>query len=91
MEASSLRRAKTLKQFIERWLEDSVKPTTRPRSYMSYKHRMRLHILPDLGALQLTAITPKHLQQLYSKLLKSGLSSTTIDSSHMVLHRALKF
>lgn len=80
----------TLAQFIERWLEDSVKPTTRPRSHLSYKDRMRLHILPDLGALQLTAITPQHLQQLYSKLLKSGLSSTTINSSHMVLHRALK-
>src|SRR5579859_4621984 len=74
----------TLAHFIERWLEDSVKPTTRPRSYMSYKARMRLHILPDLGRLELTSLTPQHLQRLYSKLLTSGLSSTTINSSHMV-------
>jgi Phage integrase, N-terminal SAM-like domain len=80
----------TLVRFIERCLEDSVKRTTRPRSYISYRDRMRLHILPDLGRIQLSSLTPQHLQRLYSPLLKTGLSTTTINGSHMVLHHALQ-
>src|SRR6185295_5502276 len=36
----------TLGQFLERWLQDSVKPTNRPRTYETYSEKARLHIVP---------------------------------------------
>ena len=83
-------RGQTLAQFVEEWLESSVKPTTRPRTYLAYRERMRVHILPDLGAKKLGAITPRDLQLLYARKLAAGLSSGTINGCNVVLHRALK-
>lgn len=80
----------TVGQFIERWLEDSVKPTTRPRTYLSYAERARLHLIPSLGKIALSDLSPQHVQALYAAKLKAGLSSSTVNGIHVVLHRALK-
>jgi integrase len=73
-----------------RWLEDSVKPTPRPRSYVVYDAKIRNHVLPELGNVKLTALTPQHLQSLYAHRLAAGYSPTTINLVHTILHRALK-
>src|SRR5689334_3512864 len=44
----------TLKQFLARWLEDSVKPSMRPKTYASYSQIVQLYIAPALGSLQIT-------------------------------------
>jgi integrase len=80
----------TLGQFLDRWLLDTVKPTTRVRTWLSYSERVRLHIAPSLGKLALTSVTPQHLQHLYAAKLAAGLSSSTVNGIHVVLSRALK-
>jgi integrase len=80
----------TLGQFLERWLQDSVKPTTRPRTYETYSQKARLHIVPELGNVPLVSLTPQHLQQLYAKKLEGGLAPATVNLIHVVLHRSLK-
>jgi integrase len=79
----------TLAAFLAEWLESSVRPTTRSRTYQAYAERMRLHVLPTLGSLKLTELTPQHVQKLYAGLLDGGLSSSTVGGVHAVLHRAL--
>ena len=80
----------TLGQFLTRWLEDSVKPSLRPRSYVAYDAKIRNHVLPELGNVPLTSLTPQHLQRLYARRLGAGFSPTTINLVHTILHRALK-
>lgn len=80
----------TLQQFCEEWLQTSVKPTTRPRTYQAYEERLRLHVLPTLGRLKLQELTPQHLQRLYARKLDKGMSSGSLNGIHVVVHRALK-
>jgi integrase len=79
----------TVAQFFERWLADVVKPNLRPRSYSVYEGKTRLHVLPELGRVQMTALTPQHLQRLYAKKLAEGLAPKSVNNLHVVIHRAL--
>ena len=49
----------TVEQFVARWLTDVVALKTRPRTHQSYREIARLHILPTLGAIQLTKLSPQ--------------------------------
>lgn len=81
----------TVAQFFARWLADVVRPNLRPRSYAVYEGKTRLHILPELGRLQMTALAPQHLQRLYAQKLDSGLAPKSVNNLHVVIHRALTY
>ena len=78
----------TVEQFLKQWLED-YKAAIRIRSYERYEELVRLHIIPVLGYHQLQKLTPQHVQAFYTKKLKEGLSSTTVNGLHAMLHKAL--
>ncbi len=48
------------------------------------------HVVPALGNVRLSKITPAHLQGFYRSKLDAGLSPRTVQYLHVVLHRALK-
>jgi integrase len=79
----------TISQYLEHWLEHTVKLTIRPRSHERYEEIVRLHIVPTLGKVKVQALTPQHVQSLQSKKLQEGLSPTTVSAIHGVLHKAL--
>lgn len=79
----------TVEQFLTQWLEDR-KATLRIRSYERYGEQIRLHIIPVLGYHQLQKLSPQHVQAFYTKKLKEGLSSTTVNGLHAMLHKALE-
>ncbi len=76
-------------QFLTRWLEDSVRPTVRPKTYDSYAQLVRLYIGPALGHIQLGKLSPQDIQHLLNKLLKSGLSPRTVQYCHAILRISL--
>ena len=39
----------TVAQFLDRWLEDSVKPSVRPATHQQYFQHVRLYLSPSLG------------------------------------------
>src|SRR5215831_10088024 len=47
-----------LDAFLDRWLEDNVKVSVRPRTYDSYKQLVRLYLKPDLGHIRLSKLSP---------------------------------
>jgi len=67
------------------WLSLQVGPKTRER----YIELLRLHVRPHIGALLLHKLQPVHLAELYGKLLKQGLSPSTIAHVHRVVRKAL--
>lgn len=79
----------TLAAHIERWLDDVIKPSVRPRTTKGYRDIARLHIVPTLGKLKLTQIQPSHVQALYGKLTGAGLSAKSVRNVHAVLRHAL--
>ena len=78
----------TVYQFLSHWL-DSVGPTLRPNTRTRYEEYIRRHVLPDIGPLRLSDLTPEHLERLYAERLTVGVSRTTIGHLHRVLHRSL--
>lgn len=79
----------TVEQFVAQWLE-VVRSTVKDATYSNYETYVRLHTIPDLGKVKLTRLTPQHLQALYAKKLREGLSSTSVAHLHAVIHRALR-
>jgi integrase len=78
----------TVEQFLAPWLEGR-KGAIRIRTYERYEELVRLHILPVLGHHPLQKLTPQHIQAFYTKKLNEGLSPTTVNVLHALLHKAL--
>ena len=79
----------TLGAYLERWLEDSVKPTVRPYTFKSYSILVHRHITPELGKTHLTRLTAQEIQSFLNQKLQSGLSPRSVQYLHAVLRRAL--
>ena len=79
----------TFGQYLDKWLEDSVKPSVRPATYYRYTREVRLHIEPTLGKTRLAKLSPGDIQALMNRKLKEGLSPASVRHMHAVIRRAL--
>ena len=68
----------TVKEYLDRWLSDSVRGTVRESTYSRDKYLVTNHIKPALGRLKLKNLNAPYLQGLYRDRLDSGLSSSTV-------------
>src|SRR3954447_2848581 len=80
----------TIGEYLDRWLKDSVEGNVGPRTLSNYQLQVRQHIRPALGRIKLNALSPAHVQGLYSSKLEAGLAPSSVRYIHAVLHRALK-
>jgi integrase len=86
-----LRPAKTqLTEYLERWLQDYVRPNLTPRTTEGYEHIIRKYLIPALGNMTLNQLKPEHLQRYYSEKISGGLSPQTVRHHHTALHKALE-
>jgi integrase len=93
----------TVKQFLESWLEHTLKPRAKPRSVESFTVIVSKHIIPEIGRIRLEKLTPQHVQALLEKkrqpyklktkagkeIEKRGLAPQSIASIRTVLRSAL--
>ena len=79
-----------LGEYLERWIEDSVKGSVWHTTYRDYRGHVCNHIAPEIGRVKLAKLTPAHVQALYRKKTDSGLSSRTVNYIHATLHKALE-
>jgi integrase len=79
----------TVGRFLERWLNDAVRPAVRPSTLRSYEMHVRLYLVPDIGRLPLARLSPIEVQGMLNDRLKSGLSARTVHHIRAVLRRAL--
>ncbi len=79
----------TLTQFLTAWLEQSVKPTTKPSTHLSYRDMLTRHVQPVLGQIHLTKLTPQHMQSLLAMLQQKQLSARSVQYVRAILHHAL--
>jgi integrase len=50
----------------------------------------RVHLVPTLGDVKLSHLTPAHIRALYREKIASGLAATSVQRIHALLHKALK-
>lgn len=79
----------TVGQFLDRWLEDVVKPARAAKTYASYAELMRLHAIPGLGHHPLAKLAPQHVAALLKEKSDAGLSPRRVHHIRSVLRNAL--
>ncbi len=60
------------KQWLNEWLENYVKPSSKQKTYIRYREIVIRHLTPALGDLEMSAINPLLLQRFVSGLLSNG-------------------
>lgn len=85
----------TVGEWLDAWLDTSVRPRLRPGTVTMYETLVRLYLKPRLGAKSLAKLTPEDVQGMLTTLAagngKRGkpLSPTTVRSVYAVLGIAL--
>lgn len=59
------------------------------KSNAEIERRVRLHVMPRIGELSLSDVTPRRLEDLYSELARAGLAAGTIRHVHSDMRQAL--
>ncbi|AYB38569.1 site-specific integrase [Brevibacillus laterosporus] len=87
----------TVSQYMEYWLENYAKTSTRATTHYTYEQRVKRYIIPRIGHIKLKNLKTIHLQKMYSDLLKDGakfqdggVSPITIRHIHGLVHKALQ-
>lgn len=81
-------KAQSVEAYLQRWLDDVVYPTLRPRTADYYKSLIRRYINPAIGMVSLKELNPQHVQRLVNGLPKT-LAPRTVRNVRAVLRRAL--
>ncbi|MCH7617331.1 MAG: site-specific integrase [Chloroflexi bacterium] len=79
----------TVSTFLRHWLNESARPSVRPRTFQSYQMIVELHLVPALGRARLTRLAPDALETYMNGKLEDGLKPLTIRNHLAVLRRAL--
>jgi len=89
----------TLREWLERWINDYAKPTLRESTVMGYK-KNAARICEYIGDKEISRITTPDIQRMYNHLRKNGrqnksekygkgLAPATVRGIHMFLHEAM--
>lgn len=84
-------------QWLDIWLENYVKPTSKIKTYTIYKQIVEKRLKPRLGEYGLNEISPVILQCYVTELLRqgnaitgTGLSANTVNGIITVIQNSLK-
>jgi integrase len=81
----------TLGAYLTGWLDNLPNTDVKPATVRFYTKYVEKHVLTEaLARRLLSRLTPADLAGLYSRKLASGLSRTTVNHLHRLLHRALR-
>jgi integrase len=79
----------SLDEYLDHWLETSVKPRVREGTHQEYAATLRRNVRPILGAKKLGSIKPVDIQAVYTDMHKRGLTDS-VRFTNTVLKDALK-
>lgn len=77
----------TLKEYLEYWLSEYIRPTVRPNTYTAYEVIVRVHVNPAIGWIPITDLRGATLQTFFNKL-GDRLSAKSICNIRNMLHYA---
>ena len=79
----------TLNAFLAHWLADIVRLSVRPKTFVSYRSFVRLHLAPALGDIPLTELRPGDVQAYLNRKAATGLAPRTVAYHRNILRQAL--
>lgn len=82
-------RSLTVAQYLNRWLEDTVKPNLASNTYSSYKQQCETHIIPRIGSVKLRSLTAVHVQKMLADMVRDEVGDATRAYVFRVLNNAM--
>ena len=79
-----------LAEWMELWLNNVIATKREQATFERYEEAARLHIIPALGNVEITKLSPRHVQELETKLLQGGMAPKGVQMVHNVLSGAMK-
>lgn len=76
-----------LGKWLQYWLEQIVRPNTKPNTYDSYEQSVRIHILPRIGGIRLDKLTPADVRDMIRDIQQT--STRNAQKCHQTLGAAL--
>ena len=81
----------TVAQWLARWHAEYVIPTTRLTTRERYERIIKNHIVPHLGHIQLTKLSPPDIRAMEASLIQGGMAPKGVSLVHTVLSSSLKY
>ena len=81
----------TVEDLLRTWLRDYVQMRCSEKTVESYAGLIDRHIVPQIGAIRLGALEPRHLQTMYARKTAEGLSSRTTHYLHSLMSQVLTY
>lgn len=78
----------TVAEYLERWLRDTVRGSTKPRTHEFYERISRNHVIPYLGHIPVAKMTPAHVKNFLTELEKKVANGRTRQMAHGTLRKA---
>lgn len=78
-----------LKDYLNDWLMNYVKPNRKENTYFKYKGIIKNSINPIIGSIQLRNLKPIHIERLLNFNKEKGIKNTTLQSIFVTLNSAL--
>lgn len=80
----------TVGQWLTYWVENiAAPPHVAENTHLGYRVDVNRHLIPGLGAHRLERLMPDHVERLYAKLQRDGLSAGGVHHVHRTLRAAL--
>lgn len=80
----------TVAVYLQRWLRDSVKPRLKATTLDTYSGAVEWYLVPTLGSLPLSKLTPAHVQDALNRLRDAGKSPRMQLLAYSTLRTAMK-
>ena len=80
----------TVEKFFTDWLANRAEGGLRASTLVSYQRYVRNHIVPEIGKIRLTKLTPQHVEDLKKAKRAAGLAPRTIQYIQTILRMGLK-
>src|SRR5262245_27959272 len=60
----------TVSEYLTRWLENTAKNNVGPQTFVRYSQLVKLYLVPILGGVKLSKLSPLHVEQCYATMAK---------------------
>ena len=80
----------TIGQYLEEWIEGPLRDSVSDKTRDDYTWLCRKHVIPEIGRIKLKKLTAEHLDRLYSRKSREGLSPRTVGYIHATIRVALQ-
>lgn len=77
--------------WLNAWMQNRVESSREPKTIAFYKGNVERHLIPHLGKIKLSDLTPAHVDRVLKLKAKAGLSKSTLGGIRATLRAALSY